>query len=254
MAIFNDTKERETLREAGRRLATVLEEIIAMIEPGVTEELLNERAEELIIKGGDKPAFLHYQPEGASRPYPATLCVSVNSNVVHCIPGQRPIEKGDLVSLDIGLVHDGIIVDMAKTVAVGEVSKEKKRLLEVTKEALVRGIAAAKVGNHVGDISHAIESYVEGTGFSIVEELGGHGVGRKVHEEPFIANWGEPGTMEELVEGMTVALEPIVNEGSGEIVSLPDGYTIQTQDGKMSAHFEHTILITKEGTEIITKI
>lgn len=251
MAIINNN-ERATLREAGRRLATVLDKVIAEVRPSVIEHELDVYAEKLIREGGDVPAFLHYQPDGATHPYPATLCVSVNHNVVHGIPVDQPLKEGDIVSLDIGLVHEGLIVDMAKTVPVGKISHEDQKLLDATKEALTRAIAAAQVGNHVGDIGHAVESYAESQGYRIVEELGGHGVGRHVHEEPFIANYGQPGTGAELVENMVIALEPILNRGSGEIDLLSDGYTIATKDKKNSAHFEHTILLTKEGPEIMT--
>ena len=232
-----------------------MDTVIAGIKVGVTEEELNKKAQALIIKGGDVPTFLNYVPEGADTPYPATLCVSVNNRVVHGIPSsENKIKEGDLIGLDIGLTHKGIVVDMARTIPVGKISDEEKRLLEVTKGALTVGIAAARPGNHIGDIGHAIESHVKGTGFSIVEELGGHGLGRVLHEDPFIANVGSPGTGPEIVEGMVLALEPIVNWGSPEIVSHRDGHTIETQDGSKSAHFENTILITKNGAEIITKV
>lgn len=255
MSVLKTQKEIEILREAGKRLAIVLDEVIKEVRVGVTEKHLNKIAEDLIIKGGDKPAFLNYTPEGASYPYPATLCTSVNSKIVHGIPEEYKLKKGDIIGLDIGLVHNGLIVDMAKTVPVGKIKEEDRELLKVTKEALARGIEAAKVGKHVGDISYAIGSYVKNnSNFSTVYELGGHGVGYKVHEPPFIANFGDRGTGEKLVDGMVLALEPIVNNGSGRIKVLNDEYTIETKDGKRSAQFEHTILITKRGTEIITKI
>jgi len=185
--------------------------------------------------------------------YPATLCTSVNSDVVHCIPNEKPLENGDIIGIDIGLKHKGFIADMARTVPVGAIDKDAQKLINVTREALVRGIARAQVGGHVGDIGHAVSSFVRENGFSIVEGLGGHGVGKKLHEDPFIPNFGTKGTGAELTLGMVLAIEPIVNEGAKEIILDVDGYTYKTKDGKRSAHFEHTILITEDGPEILTK-
>ena len=253
MAVFKDHNDIALLREAGKRLAVVLNTVIGSIKVGVTGEELNKQAYELIVAGGDVPAFLNYTIEGEKNPYPATLCVSVNNGVVHCIPSSlKKLKEGDIVGLDIGLIHKGIVVDMAKTVAVGEISDEEKRLLEVTQGALTAGINAIRVGGHIGDIGHAIESHVKGTGFSIVPELGGHGVGRKVHEEPFIANFGKVGTGPEIEEGMVLALEPILNQGASGVRFLSDGYTVETSDGSKSAHFEHTIAIVKNGCEVLT--
>lgn len=247
-------QEKQTLKEAGRRLASVLDKIISKVIVGATEKELDEYAYGLITGGGDSPAFLHYRPAGAGLPYPATLCVSVNDTVVHGIPKDYRIQEGDIVSLDIGLEHNGIIVDMAKTVPVGRIDAEARKLLQATEGALYRGIAAIRPGGRIGDIGSAISSFVKISGFTIVRELGGHGVGKKVHEEPFIPNFGKNGTGPLIKEGMVLAVEPIVNEGSGDIVEMPDGYTLKTKDGKRSAHFEHTILVTPEGGEIITKI
>jgi len=245
--------EKNKVRESGRRLAAVLDKVIEKVVPGVSPRELDEYTESLIRRHGDKPAFLGYQPTVATRPYPASLCVSINNEVVHGIPDDRKLKEGDIVGLDLGIVHDGFITDMARTVPVGKVDETAKKLLETTQEALKAGIEAAHDGGHVGDIGHAIGTLVKESGFSVVEELGGHAVGRKVHEDPFIPNFGARGTGAELKEGMVLALEPIVNEGSGEVELDKDGYTFKTKDGKRSAHFEDTILITKNGAEIITK-
>ena len=253
MTITNDT-ERANLIEAGKRLAVVLEALRAKVAPGVAAEELDDVAERLIRDGGDEPCFLGYTPEGARRPYPATLCVSINDEVVHGIPNEsvKILQEGDIVGLDLGLAHKGVIVDAAITVPVGEVSEEVKKLLAATERALAAGIAQAIPGNHMGDISHAIQKEIEGAGFRVVKELGGHGVGDMVHEEPFIPNFGHPGDGELLSEGMVLALEPISTAGKAAVILAPDGYTYRTKDGSRSAHFEHTILIEKGGARIIT--
>ena len=210
----------------------------------------------MIRDGGDKPAFLGYTPEGAGRPYPATLCVSINDEVVHGIPNESPklLKEGDIVSLDLGLTHEGIIVDAAITVAVGAVGEESIKLMRATEEALAAGVEAACPGAHVGDIGHAIQQVIEGAGFAVVKALGGHAVGARVHEEPFIANFGRPGTGELLEEGMVLALEPIASAGSGAVILAPDGYTYRTRDGSRAAHYEHTILLGKDGARIVTSL
>jgi len=254
MTITNDT-ERENLIEAGKRLASILRALGAKVAPGVTAEELDDMAERLIREGGDEPCFLGYTPEGASRPYPATLCVSINDEVVHGIPNEsvKILKEGDIVGLDLGLSHNGIIVDAAITVPVGNIPEETKKLLHATEAALTVGIKEAKAGNHVGDISHAIQEEIENAGFKVVKELGGHGVGELVHEEPFVPNFGRPGEGPELTEGMVLALEPIANAGKASVMLSPDGYTYRTKDGSKSAHFEHTVLIEKGGARIITQ-
>ena len=241
--------------EGGKRLARVLATLRAKIAPGVTAEELDDLAERLIREGGDEPCFLGYTPEGAKRRYPATLCVSVNDEVVHGIPNEsrKVLREGDIVGLDLGLSHNGVIVDAAITVPVGEIDEQTKKLLIATERALVAGIAQAIPGNRMGDISHAIQEKIEGAGFSVVKELGGHGVGETVHEEPFIPNFGRAGTGPELVEGMVLALEPISSVGKAAVILSLDGYTYRTKDGSRSAHFEHTILIEKDGARIITR-
>jgi methionyl aminopeptidase len=254
MTIQNDT-QRADLIEGGKRLAVVLRALKAKVAPGVTTEELDDLAEEMIRAGGDEPSFLGYTPEGARRPYPAALCVSINDEVVHGIPNEsvKTLKEGDIVGLDLGLTHNGVIVDAAITVPVGKVDEESKKLIAATERALAAGITNAMPGNHIGDISSAIQKEIEGAGFKVVKELGGHGVGELVHEEPFIANFGRPGTGELLSEGMVLALEPISSAGKAAVVLDPDGYTFRTKDGSRSAHVEHTILIEKNGARIITE-
>ncbi len=253
MIITNDL-QRATLLEAGRRLASVLAALSVKVAPGVTTAELDDLAERLIRDGGDRPAFLGYTPEGALRPYPATLCVSVNDEIVHGIPNEdaKTLAEGDIVGLDLGLIHDGIIVDSAVTVAVGKTDERAQKLMRATREALTAGIAAATPGGRVGDIGAAIQEVIEKAGFSVVKPLGGHGVGDRVHEEPFVPNFGRRGTGEELVPGMVLALEPISSEGRAGVVLAPDGYTYRTKDGSRSAHYEHTILIDEHGSIVAT--
>jgi methionyl aminopeptidase len=253
--IVTNEEEILTLREGGRRLGTILREVAKKALQGVTSAELDTLATKLIRGGGDEPAFLDYTPQGAKRPFPAALCVSINNEVVHGIPNEAPrtLKEGDIVALDLGLTHEGLTVDAAITVGVGSIDDVAAKLIRATKSALDAGIRAARAGNTTGDISAAIGASVEEAGFVPANELGGHGVGKSVHEEPYIPNSGIAGTGTTLVEGMALALEPIVNEGTANIQVKPDGYTIVTRDGKRSAHFEHTILVTKAGAEILTK-
>jgi methionyl aminopeptidase len=252
MKIKNDT-QLINLREGGKRLAAVLSAVRERVEIGVSTRELDRLAEELIKKAGGVPSFKNYQTEGTEMVYPATLCVSVNDEVVHGIPGDRILANGDIVGLDIGMQYEGIFTDTAITVPVGKISDEKKKLLDVTRRALEIGVSTVRDGVHIGDIGAAIQEYVEGEGLGIVRELVGHGVGAKVHEDPEIPNWGERGTREVLSEGMVIALEPMVTLGSPKVKVSKDGWVWMTRDGKPAAHFEHTILVTKNGTEIITK-
>jgi len=251
MTISNDT-QRADLIEGGKRLAAVLVALRAKVYPGVTAEELDDLAEKMIRDGGDEPCFLGYTPEGANRPYPATLCVSINDEVVHGIPNEsrKVLKEGDIVGLDLGLIHNGIVVDAAITVPVGVVDEQTKQLLRATEEALAAGIAKAVPGNHMGEISNAIQKEIEDAGFKVVRELGGHGVGDAVHEEPFIPNFGKPGDGPILKEGEVLALEPISSAGKAAVTLDADGYTFRTKDGSRSAHFEHTILIEKGGARV----
>ena len=245
-------EEISIIREGGRRLAVVLRAVKDKVVPGVTTRELDMFAEKLIRAGGDLPAFLNYTPEGAGRPYPGTLCVSVNDEAVHGIGGDRVLLEGDIVGIDLGVIHEGLFSDAALTVAVGQTDGEAKKLMRVTEEALAVGIAQARVGKTTGDIGHAIEKYVKDNGFVVVEELGGHGVGYAQHEDPHISNYGTRGQGTRLKKGMVLALEPIVNEGTRYVRVLSDGYTYATKDHKRSAHFEHTIVVTDGAPEILT--
>ena len=257
MAVKLKTKEDiEILREGGKRHAFILNEVAKAVAPGVSTKDLDDLAARLIAEGGDKAAFFGYKPYGAKRPYPASLCVSVNDAVVHGIPNEAPytLKEGDIVSLDLGLEHRGLITDMAVTVPVGKIDAEAKKLLKVTKEALALAIKQAKPGNTTGHIGEAVESFVLPHGFGIVEELAGHGVGYSVHEDPYVPNYGFAGEGEPLVPGMVIAIEPIINEGGRKVRLDKDGYTYRTADGKRSAHFENTIAITDKGCEVLTAL
>lgn len=253
--IIHTARQQDDLIEAGKRLGVILEEVAMEASAGVSTEQLDEFTLNRILAGGDNPTFLNYTPDGMSRPYPASICISVNDEVVHGIPNESPriLQNGDIVSFDLGLTHNGIVVDSALTVAIGTVSKTTHTLMNRTAEALEAGIAAAQPNARVGDISHAIETSVRGSGFSIVPILGGHGVGAQVHEEPFIANIGRAGIGELLVDGMVLALEPIINEGKSGVFLDENEYTYHTKDASLSAHFEHTILIENGGPLVVTR-
>lgn len=253
--IVRSPEERVGIIESGKRLTEILEHLEGMVRPGLSTMELEEAAMRMILEGGDLPAFKGYTPEGAGRPFPAALCVSVNEEVVHGIPNEDPrtLKEGDIVSLDFGIVHDGFFTDSAVTVPVGKVSKEASALIAATDYALEEGIRAAVVGNRTGDISAAIGAAFKGTGFSIVKVLGGHAVGRRVHEEPYISNFGHPGTGPELVHGMVLALEPIATAGKGTVILAPDGHTYRSKDGSIASHTEHTILIENDGTTVVTR-
>lgn len=255
--MFIKTKEEiNIMREGGKRLAFILNEITNLTKPNVIAEELNKEAEKLIREGGDEPSFLNYTPEGADRPYPATLCVSVNDEIVHGIPNEKEkiLKEGDIVGLDLGLIHKGLFLDMAVTVGVGKINKEDQKLIKATKETLDIGIKNAYEGNTVGDIGFAIGKFIEKVGYSAPYELGGHGVGYGVAEEPYIPNFGQKGKGMKLKVGMVLAIEPMLNAGDSRIVLAKDGYTYKTADGKKSAHFEHTILITEKEAEVLTKL
>ncbi len=257
MIIIKTPEEIQNLREGGRRLATILHKVKEQVAPGVSTKELDTYAFQLIKEGGDSPAFLNYRPEGAETPFPASLCVSVNNEIVHGIPSKdRILKEGDIVSIDLGLKHKGTFSDMAMTVPVGQVSASVENLLKDTQEALGIGIREAVVGNKTGDVGYAIESFVKSrkVKYGIVEALSGHGVGRAIHEDPYIPNFGKKGTGDKFVAGMVVAIEPMLNMGTKEVVLDKDMWTFKTADGKKSAHFEHTVLITDGEPEILTKI
>ena len=243
------------LREGGKRHAAVIRELLATLRPNMLARELENLARELVSKGGGTPAFLNYQPRGAQRPFPAALCVSINEEIVHGIPNEEDkiIKEGDLVTLDLGFCYKGMITDMAVTVAVGKVDEKSLVLMDATKKALAAGIKAAKCGNRIGDIGAAIEKTIKRVGFEVVSGLAGHGVGYKVHEEPFVPNSGVAGKGEVLRKGMVLAIEPMASMGSPEIRLKKDGYTYCTADNSLSAHFEHTIAITADKPVILTQ-
>jgi methionyl aminopeptidase len=255
MVTLKTKEDIAILREGGKRHAQIMKELVAMVAPGVKAADIDARAQELIKAGGDTAAFLNYQPEGASRPYPASVCISVNDEIVHGIPNEaeKILKEGDVVSIDLGLIHKKLITDMAVTVPVGKVSPELETLLKVTKEALMAGIKAAKGGRRIGDIGSAISLIAQAHGYGVVEELSGHGVGYHVHEDPFVPNYGTPGKGSILKPGMVIAIEPMFNLGTKKVTLDADDYTYRTADGKPSAHFEHTIVITKGDAEILTQ-
>ncbi len=254
MIAIKTKEDIRILREGGKRHAQVMKELVAMVRPGLVTSELDARAVRLIKEAGDVASVLNYQPYGADRPYPASVCVSVNDEIVHGIPTENPIKlkEGDIVTIDFNLTHKGLITDMAVTVPVGKIPQEVEELLETTKLALMAGIKAAKGGKRVGDISSAIELIGLAKGYGIVEELAGHGVGFHIHEEPFVPNYGSPGKGPVLKPGTVIAIEPMFNMGSRHLTLDVDGYTYRTADGKPSAHFEHTVLITKGDAEILT--
>ena len=246
MSLIKSERELEIMRVAGMIAAEVLEELATFVRPGVTTRQVDEFAAEAMKKRGAKSAFLGY------RKYPCHTCLSVNDEVVHGLANDRQLRFGDIVSVDCGVVYKGFIGDTATTLAVGGCGVAAQRLMDVTQQALQKGIAQAVAGNRVTDISRAVQNFVEGNGFSVVREFVGHGVGRSVHEEPQVPNFVDPGSTHKLRAGMTIAIEPMVNAGRPEVKILKDGWTVVTQDGSLSAHFEHTVLITNGEPEILT--
>jgi methionyl aminopeptidase len=246
MIIIRSPREVEQIRKANVVVAEVLERLKTLVVPGVTTDELDGISEEIILSKGAVPAFKGY------RGYPKTLCVSINEEVVHGIPNKRKLKEGDIVSIDVGTNLHGYFGDSAITIPVGEVNPEAKRLLEVTEKALHIGIGMAKVGNRLFDISYAVQAWVESNGFSVVRDFVGHGIGKSLHEDPQIPNFGSPNQGPRLEKGMIFALEPMVNEGTYEVRVLDDGWTVVTADGKPSAHFEHTIAITDGDAMILS--
>ncbi|PIR82796.1 type I methionyl aminopeptidase [Candidatus Kaiserbacteria bacterium CG10_big_fil_rev_8_21_14_0_10_59_10] len=253
--IATTQEELAALREGGRRLARYLGELAALVAPGVRTSALEEEARKKIIAGGDEPAFLGYRGRREKHPYPAALCVSINDVIVHSPASDngRTIEDGDVVCLDFGVKHKGLYTDHAITIIAGEPrSEDDVRLVVGTKEALAAGIKAARMGKTTGDIGHAVERVAKKYGFGFPRNLSGHGVGRAIHEEPHVPNFGAPGSGEKLVEGLVIAIEPMMTLGTGELVLDEDGHGYRTKDGSRTAHFEHTVLVTKNGPEVLT--
>jgi methionyl aminopeptidase len=239
--------ELEKMRDAGRLVAEVLTELSSLVAPGITTADLDAVAEQRIVAAGAMPAFKGYHG------YPATICASVNDEVIHGIPsGRRVLQEGDIVSIDVGASLDGYYGDSAVTLPVGQVSEEATRLLRATEEALYKAIEHARPGNRVSDIGHAVQQHVEAFGFSVVREFVGHGIGQRMHEEPQVPNYGEPGRGPRLSEGMVLAIEPMVNAGRQAVKVLTDGWTAVTRDGSLSAHFEHTVAVTAGEPWILT--
>jgi methionyl aminopeptidase len=254
MIVLKSAQEIATMRQAGRIVATVLAEVKARVKPGVSLIELDGLAEQVITGCGATPSFKNYQPSGAPYPFPASICASVNEEVVHGIPGPRRLKEGDIVKLDVGAYFKGYHADSAITVGVGRVSERAERLMTVTQECLVRAIASARSGNRFGDIGAAIQGTAEPQGYAVVREYTSHGVGRDLHEGFGLPNIGQAGTGMLLRPGLTIALEPMINEGRFETKVKKDGWTVATIDGKLSAQFEHTVAITEGEAEILTRL
>jgi methionyl aminopeptidase len=247
LIIRKSSDEIETMARAGRVVAETLRRIGEHVRPGVTTKELDEVAEEYIRSEGGRPTFKGY------RGFPASICASPNSMVVHGIPGSYRLDEGDVVSIDVGVTLDGFVADSAYTFPVGAVDDEARRLLEVCQSALAAGITQALAGNHLQDISHAVQQTTEEAGFSVVRSLVGHGIGRAMHEEPQVPNFGEPGRGPVLAPGMTLAIEPMINAGGPDVWVADDRWSISTNDGSLSAHFEHTVAVTENGPLVLTR-
>ena len=248
MIVCKSSLEVEKMRAANAVVARVLDELRGIIRPGVTAQQLDALAETRVREAGAIPAFKGYHG------YPATLCVSVNDAVVHGIPSPQPLEEGDIVSLDMGVVIDGYYGDAALTVGVGAISEAAEDLLAVTREALDRAIDCVRVGRRVSDLGHAVQSHVESRGYSVVREFVGHGIGTSLHEEPQVPNYGKPGRGPYLKEGMVLAIEPMVNAGRPAVRVLDDGWTAVTVDGSLSAHFEHSVAVSQDGPIVLSRL
>jgi len=239
-------EELATMRRGGRILAGALAKLREDVRPGVTTLDLDRAFEEIVEAAGAQASFKGY------RGFPGSICASPNDVIVHGIPGPATLEEGDVISIDLGVLHEGFHTDSAWTFPVGDVEPEVARLLWVTEQALMAAIRECRPGNRVGDVGHAVENVVQPAGFSLVQEFAGHGVGRSLHEEPWVPNYGPPGRREKLAPGMTIAVEPMVNLGRAETKTLEDGWTVVTRDGSVSAHFEHTVAVTAGGPEVLT--
>jgi len=252
MVKLKTEEEIKILREGGKILSRIIKDVAKKVKPGVLTKDLDWLAENSILKSGGKPAFKNYKPDFAVRAYPATLCTSVNSVVVHGIPNNQPLQEGDILSLDIGMEYKGLFTDMAITVGVGKISPQAKKIIEVTKKALELAIKECEVSSSLGTIGYVIEKYIRSQGFREVRMLTGHGVGYQPHEDPDVLNFGDPGRGLKLKEGMVIAIEPMVSIKSGDVVERFDGSFV-TKEECLSAHFEHTVAITATGPVVITK-
>jgi methionyl aminopeptidase len=252
--IAKSQKDIEMLREAGKRMAQVVREVLVLVRPGVPSMVLEEAARAATERLGAKPSYLNYKTKGEKK-YPAALCVSINDDIAHSPPApEKILREGDVVSIDFGLSYEGYFMDTAHTLMVGKGDKKSANLIAGTALALEEAIEAVKVGGHTGDIGAAVEDVAKRYKLGVVKQLRGHGVGKAVHEEPDVANFGKPGQGEKLQEGLVIAIEPIFSEGSGLMKDKGDGYTYTTKDGSRAAHFEHTILVTKDGPEVLTQL
>ena len=247
MVVLKNSSEVRGMIAAGKLSAQALKLAGEMVEPGVSTSEIDREVRKFIQSHGAEPSFLGYGG------FPGSACISINEEIIHGIPGPRKIQEGDIVSVDVGAFFKGFHGDNAATFGAGRVSPEAQALMDATRESLYKGIAMAKPGNRLGDISHAIQSYVEALGYGVVREYVGHGVGRKLHESPEVPNYGKAGHGVRLLPGMTIAIEPMINQGTANVRQLPDGWTVVTADGKLSAHFEHTIAITDQGPLILTQ-
>jgi methionyl aminopeptidase len=253
MIVLKSREEIARMRVAGQAVAEILELLRTAISPGIKTIVLNAIAEEECKKRRAIPVFKNYPHSYAGKKsFPAAICTCINEEVVHGIPGERSLQEGDIISIDFGLILNGYAGDAAITVPVGEVSQEALRLIKYTEKALFKGIHEARIGNKLGEVSHAIQKYAEEHGFSVVREFVGHGIGRKMHEDPPVPNYGRVNQGPELKEGMTIAIEPMLNIGARNVFTKADDWTVVTRDGSLSAHFEHTIAITDHGPEILT--
>ncbi|HLJ43787.1 MAG TPA: type I methionyl aminopeptidase [Candidatus Binataceae bacterium] len=253
MILLKNPEEIALMHKASMIVAEILEELAAAVKPGITTEDLDRLAEELTYRKGAQPAFKGYKPHDVA--YPKTLCVSVNDEIVHGIPSGRRLNPGDIVGLDFGVIYQGFYGDAARTVPVGKISNHAERLLRVTRAALYAGIEQAQVGNRISDIARAVQQTAETAGFSVVTDFAGHGIGRSLHEDPQVPNYVRRGMPNpRLQEGMALAIEPMINEGAPELRILKDGWTAVTADGKLSAHFEHSIAITARGPRILSEV
>ena len=254
MTILRNIEEINNIKEGGKILASILRDVAGMVLQGVKTMELDALAEKLIREVGGKPSFKNYKTPDDKTPFPSSLCVSINDEVVHGVPGNKTLKEGDIVSLDLGMEYKGLYTDMAITVPVGKIKDEAKKLIDVGRNALMRGIDTVKIGIAVGDIGSAIQDYVEENNFNVVKILVGHGLGRKAHEDPEIPNWGQKGKGVKLQEGLVIAIEPMITAGKADVYLDKDLWTWKTKDGSISVHFEHTIIITKTGAEIVTKM
>ena len=253
MITFKSDRELAKMRQAGRIVADILRLMKDMVKPGVDTYTLDQAAEALVLKENAKPAFKGYKVPWVSTPFPGTICASINDEIVHGIPSrERVLQEGDIISIDTGASYNGFFGDAACTFAVGRISEDRQRLLDITLESLHRGMNTVRAGATLGDIGYAIESLVIPSGFGLVRDYAGHGIGRRLHEAPQVPNYGKPGNGITLKAGMTFCIEPMVMSGAEEVENLSDNWTVVTADGSDAAHFEHSLLVTPDGVEILT--